>query len=226
MRVEQIKQSLLRLQAVGRIAKLRNDYACKAWDWWHGVDTAGTVHLSTLTIHSPNAREAGVYASTHPALVSEMFEGLDVDLRKFVFVDFGSGKGRILLQASEYPFRKIIGVEFAKELHEVALANVRRFRRANQKCGQIELVHADVTEYELPPVPEIIYLYSPFRPTLMSAVLENLGRSLRSYPRELVLVIQNPAWAACVEQLPGFADFCVVKRTKYYNVYRPSGALC
>lgn len=37
-----------------------------------------------------------------------------------VFVDFGSGMGRVVLQAARYPFRKVIGVEISETLHSIA----------------------------------------------------------------------------------------------------------
>src|SRR3954471_2990982 len=40
-----------------------------------------------------------------------------------VFVDFGSGKGRIVILAAALPFRRVIGVEFSAQLHEIAFAN-------------------------------------------------------------------------------------------------------
>jgi hypothetical protein len=43
----------------------------------------------------------------------------------FTVIDFGSGKGRALIVASECPFRRIIGVEFALELHRDAQQNIR-----------------------------------------------------------------------------------------------------
>src|SRR6478609_9761998 len=35
-----------------------------------------------------------------------------------VFIDLGSGKGRMVLEAARYPFRRVIGVELAQPLHE------------------------------------------------------------------------------------------------------------
>src|SRR5688572_3166400 len=45
-----------------------------------------------------------------------------------VFIDFGCGKGRVVLQAAMYPFRKVIGVELSTELCDVARRNVEHSR--------------------------------------------------------------------------------------------------
>jgi len=47
-----------------------------------------------------------------------VLEKLSINHSEFTFIDFGSGKGRVLFLASEYPYKKIIGVELARMLHE------------------------------------------------------------------------------------------------------------
>ncbi len=66
-----------------------------------------------------------------------------------VFIDLGSGMGRVVLQAASYPFRKVIGVEISETLHDIAQDNIDRTRR-RPRCPHIDLVHADVLDYELP----------------------------------------------------------------------------
>src|SRR3712207_1940229 len=46
-----------------------------------------------------------------------------------VFVDLGSGKGRVVLAAARFPFKRVIGVEIAESLNEVARANVEAARK-------------------------------------------------------------------------------------------------
>ncbi|MBZ5489392.1 MAG: class I SAM-dependent methyltransferase [Acidobacteriia bacterium] len=48
-------------------------------------------------------------------------------LQDFTFIDLGSGKGRALLMAAQYGFKRIIGVEFMPELHRVAQENIRKY---------------------------------------------------------------------------------------------------
>ena len=57
---------------------------------------------------------------TDPALFREMVGRLPIRHDDFVFIDFGSGKGRCLLLATEWPFRRIVGVELSAELNHVA----------------------------------------------------------------------------------------------------------
>ena len=60
------------------------------------------------------------YQPTEPVAFHEMLDAVQqapgpgqttLNFRDFTFIDLGSGKGRTLLMASDYPFRRIVGVE-------------------------------------------------------------------------------------------------------------------
>src|SRR5260370_9926823 len=86
---------------------------------------------------------------------------LPIEFDKFTFVDLGSGKGRTLLMAAEYPFRRIVGVELIAELHRAARQNIREYRSPTQRCVQIDSVVVDAREFELPEEPLVLYLFNP-----------------------------------------------------------------
>ena len=103
-----------------------------------GVDTdgefGGWTFLSDLNIPSPNWIEGHNYAGIEPERFFAIFEKLPVRFEDFVFIDFGSGKGRALLLASEYPFKKIIGIEFSPQLNAIAKRNIALYASGTQKC--------------------------------------------------------------------------------------------
>ena len=84
-----------------------------------------------------------------------------LELTDFIFLDFGSGKGRALFVAAEHPFRQIIGVEYSRELHETAMRNVHTYRNPAQKCFNITPVRADATTFSLPEFPTICFMNNP-----------------------------------------------------------------
>ena len=53
-----------------------------------------------------------------------------------VFVDYGAGKGRAMILASECGFSKIKGLEFSLSLYELAQQNIQKY---NKKTGKIIL---------------------------------------------------------------------------------------
>jgi hypothetical protein len=108
-----------------------------------------------------------------------------------VFLDFGSGKGPIVLQAAQYPFRRVIGVELAPELHAIAQRNVAR-ALPTLACRNIELVNSDALEYTVPDDVTVVYFYNPFLGSVFARVVRELQASLRRRPRTLRIVYMNP----------------------------------
>src|SRR6266576_1773658 len=191
----------------------RRRYGDVEYDWDHGVDTAsapvGWRERLLGVFHSP-------YQPTEPALFHEMLQSLPTDLAGFTFIDLGSGKGRALLMASEYPFRKIIGVELLSELHRVASENLRKYASEKQRCSNLEAQYGDASEFNFPRDPIVLYLFNPLPEASLEAVVQNLERSLRQYPRKVFVLYHNPLLEQVLAASP------VLKRTggtHQYSVY-------
>ncbi len=141
------------------------------------------------------------YQPTEPAAFHEMLTALQqsstpdqttINLRDFTFIDLGSGKGRTLLMASDYPFRRIIGVELLRSLHQTAEQNARQYKSESQKCFAIESICVDATAFPFPDEPLVIFLFNPFPESGMRQVFVNLGHSLRIHPRAVYVLYHNP----------------------------------
>lgn len=192
----------------------RRRYGDMEYDWEHRVNTtSGTVGWRARLLglfHSP-------YQPTEPALFQEMMASLPIEFDQFTFVDLGSGKGRTLLMASEYPFRKIVGVELIADLHCVAEANIHDYRSPTQRCLQIESVQADAREFALPNEPLVLYLFNPLTEHALSEVLRELKKSVGRVPRPVWIVYHNPL----LEDVVGASGFLEkTVGTPLYSVYR------
>jgi SAM-dependent methyltransferase len=109
-----------------------------------------------------------------------------------VFVDLGSGTGRVvLLAACRYCFRRVVGVEISAPLHEIAERNIERNRR-RLRCRNVELVNADVLDYRIPDDVTVVYLYHPFTGPIFERVVAELGRSVDRSPRDVRIIYLNP----------------------------------
>ncbi len=90
------------------------------------------------------------HASSPAIALRYAIASLGIDVRRFVFVDLGSGKGRALLVASTLPFLRVEGVEFSAELHQIALDNIRKYSRVK---APILTYQVDAREYRIPREP-------------------------------------------------------------------------
>jgi SAM-dependent methyltransferase len=204
---------------LGPVFKTINHARCRAWDLTHGVDTCGEIPLTSLDFQSRNRTPGLEYQSHHPEIIRSSLLLLPIQHRDYTFVDFGCGKGRVLLIASEFEFRKIIGLELAPQLAEIALRNVGSYRAARQKCSYIEVLTADATDYELAAENQVLYFFSPFTLNLMSQILEKIEDSLQRSPRDL-LILFSGVMARRDSAFASRARFERLRRERYVDLYR------
>lgn len=117
-----------------------------------------------------------------------------------IFIDFGSGKGKMVYLAAHYPLKKVIGIEISEPLHEIAQQNIAN-NMEQLKCKNIELVNKDVLEYSLPDDFTIAYLYNPFVNDLFIRVISKIENSFTKNPRKIWVIYKNP-------QMKDFLDNC------------------
>jgi SAM-dependent methyltransferase len=167
------------------------------YDHKYGVNTVGEMggwtYLSDLDIPSPNWIYGRNYAAIEPERFSAILEGLPIRFQDFVFIDFGSGKGRALLMASEFPFKQVIGIEFSPQLNAIAQQNIVRYSSPTQKCKYIEAVRMDFTQYYLPADPLVLFFFDPCEGRVMEQVLANVRDSWQQNPRPIYLIYVAPA---------------------------------
>ncbi|WP_322414590.1 class I SAM-dependent methyltransferase [Mesorhizobium huakuii] len=214
------------------------DRLARRWDRRHGVDTAGSIQLSGLDVVGPHRAMGNEAVCTSPRTFDFIMKSLPRDLQDHTFIDIGSGKSRTLLLASQYPFAEIIGVEFARELVDIARSNIGRFRDPSQKCRALSVVEADAAAYDFPEMPLVVYFYNPFSKAVFDIVLKNLVSSLERCPRDCFIVYGSSShraidWARpairetgifqelTVPVMPGFLD---AVRTIDYAVFQVHAA--
>jgi len=197
----------------------RQRYGDVEYDWDHRVDTTSAAlswrNRLLGVFHSP-------YQPTEPDLFREMLEALGQqshsDFHDFVFIDLGSGKGRTLLMASDYPFRRIMGVELLPALHQAAQENLRKYRSESQKCFALESICCDATEFAFPAEPMMLYLFNPFPESGLRRMMANLEQSLRRTPRAVYVLYQNPLLEHVLNQSEALSK---IGGTHQYSIYGP-----
>jgi len=140
-----------------------------------------------------------LYIPARPASARAALQALPVrDPRDYTLIDIGSGKGRIMFLAAEYPFRRIVGVESVRELHTAAELNIRTYRSRARRCSSIEAVHAKAQDYVWPVDPLVLFFFNPFPADVMTQVMQRVTRSLEQSPRPLWLILLFPELAPII----------------------------
>jgi predicted RNA methylase len=192
-------------------SRQRQRYGDIDFDWEHRVDT------TEATVSFRN-RLLGVFHSayqpTAPEAFHEMIGQLAIDYTRFTFIDLGSGKGRTLLMASEYPFRRILGVELLPELHYIAQDNIAKYKGG--VGNRVQSICADARKFDFPPDPTVLFLFNPFPQTVLEEVLKQLMKSLAEHERTVYLIYHNPVLELVLANKPGLKMF---RRADQYSIF-------
>jgi hypothetical protein len=195
-------------------ARERQRYGDVEYDWDRRVNTTsaavGWRNRLLGALHSP-------YQPTEPELFREMLDALSIEYSRYTFIDLGSGKGRTLLMASEYPFRRILGVELLPELNQIAQQNIREFKGERQECKTVESLCQDARMFEFPEEPLVIYLFNPLLESGLAQVIGNLEQSLQASPRPLIVLYHNPLLAKVLDASPALNK---TSTTHQYSIYK------
>ncbi|SNR77462.1 methyltransferase domain-containing protein [Blastococcus mobilis] len=158
------------------------------FDRRYHVETDGEVSIAELGLSDPRSvryQPAGVMRLRRILPPREVSED-------DVFIDFGSGKGRAVLQAAlHYPFRRVYGVELSERMHEIAQRNVETCRN-RLRCRDVRLIRADAATFDIPDEVTVALFNNPFVGGLFEAVVARLLESVDRHPRRLRIVYGNP----------------------------------
>ena len=161
------------------------------FDWKYGTNTMRWVDPDSLDTRSDNRSHSAPYRATKVRPLLRLLDRLELP-RESNFVDIGSGKGRVLLIASQYGFRKVVGIEFSGELCAIARENAEAYSRKTKPLSLIEVIEADATNYQFRAGDRVLFMYNPFDAFILAKVIDNIRRSLEENPRKIWLIYNTP----------------------------------
>jgi SAM-dependent methyltransferase len=167
------------------------------FDLRYGTDTVSWQEVASLTGTVGDLAHALHYQPTDIIPLRKLLRLLELE-RGRVLVDFGSGKGRVLMVAAPFGFRALRGVEFSAGLCDIARRNIERYRAKTPWNVDFEVIHANAAEYPVREDEDVFFLFNPFDDYVLRRVMENIARSFEATPRPMILLYRNPVYEACV----------------------------
>jgi SAM-dependent methyltransferase len=156
--------------------------------------------LNLATVSTPNWRHGIKYEPVNEDIFRQLLDSLAIRHEGFTFIDFGSGKGKALLLAANYPFRKIIGVEYSRHLHQVATRNILSYASPARRCHKIESVCEDAARFSIPHEACVFFFFNPFTRPIMEVVAGNILSSVTLFPRQVFLLYYHAVHADILRQ--------------------------
>jgi SAM-dependent methyltransferase len=196
----------------GRYLRARSGFLRSSkdpFDLTHHTDTGGISPVWELDTDSANVRFGERYQAVNADWLQSALAFLNEDWSTFTFVDLGCGKGRALIVAFENGFARVIGVEFAKSLVEIARKN------SDIVGARAEVTHEDATRFEFPNGDLVVFMSNPFQGEVMRRVMNNLARHsggklylLYYNPKEMTIVDERTDFLSKIGTIPTAPEFC------------------
>jgi hypothetical protein len=173
------------------------------FDILHGTDTGQLIPGDDLATGHRHDRYITAYHGAAPSLFRKVMDRwlpfAQHPLERTAFVDIGAGKGRAMLLATEYPFRRIVGVELHPALAAATRSNMEHYQ-ATHITQPMSIHEADVMGFRMPAGPCLVFLFNPFDIMLMDRFLERLAKQFKNRPGELDLIYINDEQRDLIQQ--------------------------
>jgi hypothetical protein len=191
------------------------------FDLAHNVDTSGLVPASHLVTGHPNDEHVTAYYGVAPSILRSLITRWretppPYPIHSYTFIDYGAGKGRAMLIASEFPFRQVIGIELNPNLAAIAQRNLDHFTATHntdptaEPLAPTQLLQQDALTFTLPPTPILAFLFHPFEGPVLRALLRSFETqfakhpSTAEHPPTLDILYVNAEWRSILDDHPAF----------------------
>lgn len=174
------------------------------------INTTGIDKLKRLSVVGDNKINASIYQAANYYLLEKAFTFLREEKSTGTLVDFGSGKGRIMVVAAAYGFEKIKGIEFAAALSVSAKKNIDSIQWKYPETN-FTILTENAVKYNVDKEDSIFFFFNPFDEKIVLEVVKNIMKSLRLYPRKVFVVYINPMHKEIFESAGFFEEYYLTK---------------
>jgi SAM-dependent methyltransferase len=179
------------------------------FDLRYGVDTSGLIGGGELRSGHKNDVFNTAYYGMAPSRFRQVMadwlsDGSHAAISDYSFVDLGCGKGRAVMMASEFPFRRVIGVELNGPLAKIAQENLVAWTVAGRAICPVQIVCQDATEFVFPDGPCLLYLFNPFAAPVVKRLIESIETEFAARLGKMDLIYFNPEAGHLFEAHGGF----------------------
>jgi SAM-dependent methyltransferase len=189
------------------------------FDQIHGVDTSGLIAAGNLITGHPNDSHVTAYYGVAPSILRTLIDlwratNPPHPIQHYTFLDFGAGKGRAILIASELPFHQVIGIELNPTLADIAQLNLDRWLASHATdptavpLAPIRLYEQDALTFDIPRTPTLAFLFHPFEAPILKLLLRRIetrfARKSGTRPPALDLLYVNAECRNVLDQNPAF----------------------
>ena len=175
-------------------------------DSFYGIDTSGVCMTDRITRDQELRPLIRDYVGSQPSIIRHALRALG-NVDEYTFIDLGCGKGRVLAVASEFPFRRVIGVELSAKLAAVARKNADRVCQGHAGRASIEVVEGNVLEFPVPQGKLVFFNYNAFGSEVHAALVRRLEFALSKSTPHVFFIHYNPVEGSHLDASAAFTRY-------------------
>jgi len=177
------------------------------------VNTIKIDNLQYQKIRSDNLKHASIYQATNYYLIEKAFQFLKDENVNYSITDFGSGKGRAMVVAAFYGFKRITGIDFAESLCREADLNIEKIKPFFPETN-FQIICDDAVNYKIENDTNVFFFFNPFDEVMMLQIIKNILSSLKKKSRKIYIVYVNPLHKEIFLSV-GFEEELFYRKMKY-----------
>lgn len=207
------------LRAVSRAARAARS-ADRAFDRRWGTDTSRAVSVRNLDLGDARLPHCNRYEASSEAMLRDPITALALDPTAHDFIDYGAGKGRVMMLAMHMGFRSVTGIELSTRLCDIARANLTHFAAQIEVVLDARVISADATAYMPTGRNLVAYFYNPFDASIMEVVRQRLEDALAAATERVIVIYANPEHAAVFDDAAGWIEAAAAPGWKAYVAHK------
>ena len=141
--------------------------------------------IEQVDVHTEKHSRYQITRPQHLVFVKEYLSEMNIGSGDGI-IDVGCGKGGMLFEFAQYAFGKIAGLEFSKELCEIANSNLIKAEIKADIICEDAITYSDYDDYNY------FYMYNPFGEEIMENVVNCINESLNRHQRTIHVIYTNP----------------------------------
>ncbi len=179
----------------------------------YNLETVKINNLQYENIGNENLSHASIYQASNYFLIEKAFEYLKDEKVNIGLVDFGCGKGRVLVVAAHYGFKSITGIDFSHRLCVEAEDNVEKAKLLFPDVT-FNIICKDATTYKIERDKNCFFFFNPFDEVIMLTVVKNILSFLKENPGKVYVIYVNPVHKE-IFLSAGFTEEYFFKKMEY-----------
>lgn len=155
------------------------------------INTSKPIELTALTIPDGDIAHGSRYEAVNYYILEALLTRLTAFITPSSFTDLGCGKGRAMVVATYFGFKKIRGVDFAVEVCKTAEDHLKQIQNLFPQM-EYSIYCQNVSDYEIHPDEQVFFLFNPFSDEVIEELLEKIEVSQQLCPRVIYILYASP----------------------------------